>query len=62
MHYTAQNAYSGLAAQYHLHDEAERALLPQDEYDVPLTLSDVMFAADGALAYDDNSHSGSGAT
>ncbi|WP_033338671.1 multicopper oxidase family protein [Catenuloplanes japonicus] len=58
VHYTAQNAYSGLAAQYHLHDEAERALLPQDEYDVPLTLSDVMFAADGALAYDDNSHSG----
>jgi FtsP/CotA-like multicopper oxidase with cupredoxin domain len=58
VHFTAQNAYGGLAAQYHLHDPAERALLPQGEYDVPLTLTDVMFAADGSLAYDDNTHSG----
>ena len=58
VHTTAQNAYSGLAAQYHLSDAAERDLLPQGVYDVPLTISDAMFAADGSLAYDDNSHSG----
>ena len=58
VHTTAQNAYSGLAAQYHLTDAAERELLPQGVYDVPLTISDAMFAADGSLAYDDNSHSG----
>lgn len=28
VHYTAKNVYSGLVAQYHLHDEAERMLLP----------------------------------
>ena len=58
VHTTAQNAYSGLAAQYHLTDAAEQDLLPQGTYDVPLTISDAMFAADGSLAYDDNSHSG----
>jgi spore coat protein A len=58
VHHTAQNAYSGLAAQYHLHDEAERALLPQGQFDVPLTISDAMFERSGNLAYDDNSHSG----
>ena len=58
VHTTAQNAYSGLAAQYHLSDAAERDLLPQGVYDVPLTVSDAMFAADGSLAYDDNSQSG----
>jgi FtsP/CotA-like multicopper oxidase with cupredoxin domain len=55
---TAQNAYSGLAAQYHLTDAAEQALLPQGHFDVPVTLSDAMFAADGSLSYNDNSHSG----
>lgn len=58
VHTTAKNAYSGLSAQFRLHDPAERALLPQGEFDVSLTLSDVMFAADGNLAYDDNSFSG----
>src|SRR5262245_41775164 len=29
VHHTAQNAYSGLYAQYHLHDPVERELLPQ---------------------------------
>jgi FtsP/CotA-like multicopper oxidase with cupredoxin domain len=43
VHFTAQNAYSGLAAQYHLHDPIERELLPQGEYDVTGT-------AVGALA------------
>jgi spore coat protein A len=52
-HNTAQNVYGGLAGQYHVHDEAERDLLPQGAFDVPLTLSDVMFAPDGKLLYDD---------
>jgi FtsP/CotA-like multicopper oxidase with cupredoxin domain len=58
VHHTAQNAYSGLAAQYHLHDPAERELLPQGEFDVPLVVTDAMFARNGHLAYDDSSHSG----
>jgi len=58
VHHTAQNAYSGLVAQYHLHDAAEEALLPQGRYDVPLTIGDAMFAADGSLAYQDKDHSG----
>jgi FtsP/CotA-like multicopper oxidase with cupredoxin domain len=58
VHWTAHNAYSGLAAQYHIHDPIERRLLPQGEFDVPLTVSDAMFAADGELTYDDESHSG----
>jgi FtsP/CotA-like multicopper oxidase with cupredoxin domain len=58
VHYTAQNAYSGLAAQYHLHDEAERNLLPQGEFDVPITLSDIAFQANGSQLYDDRSQSG----
>jgi FtsP/CotA-like multicopper oxidase with cupredoxin domain len=58
VHNTAQNAYSGLAAQYHLHDAAELDLLPQGRYDVPLTIGDAMFAADGSLAYSDRNHSG----
>lgn len=58
VHYTAQNAYSGLAAQYHLHDPAERALLPQGEFDVALTVSDMMFTANGSQLYEDRSWSG----
>ena len=48
-HHTAQNVYSGLVAQYHLHDKVERALLPQGEFDVPLIVSDVAFREDGQL-------------
>lgn len=58
VHYTAPNVYSGLAGQYHVHDPLERELLPQGEFDVALTLSDAMFAEDGSLGYDDDSHSG----
>ncbi|MFF1253011.1 multicopper oxidase family protein [Pseudarthrobacter sp. NPDC058329] len=58
VHYTALNAYSGLAAQYHMHDPIERQLLPQGRFDVALTINDVMFAANGSLGYDDNTHSG----
>ncbi|WP_461186601.1 multicopper oxidase family protein [Arthrobacter sp. Z4-13] len=58
VHNTAQSVYSGLAGHYHLHDEVERSLLPQGRFDVPLTISDAMFAANGSLGYDDNTHSG----
>lgn len=58
VHHTAQNVYSGLFAQYHISNEWERANLPQGAYDVPLVVSDAMFAKDGALAYMDRDHSG----
>ncbi|HEX8508952.1 MAG TPA: multicopper oxidase domain-containing protein [Propionibacteriaceae bacterium] len=58
VHYTAQNAYSGLAAQYHMHDPAERDLLPQGDYDVAVTLSDIAFKANASQLYDDRSQSG----
>jgi FtsP/CotA-like multicopper oxidase with cupredoxin domain len=57
-HYTAQNVYSGLVAQYHLQDAWEKENLPQGRYDVPLIVSDAMFAKDGTLAYMDRDHSG----
>lgn len=57
-HYTAQNVYSGLLAQYHLQDAWEKENLPQGPYDVPLIVSDAMFAKDGTLAYMDRDHSG----
>jgi len=57
-HRTAENVYSGLAGQYHVHDPVERALLPTGECDVPLTVSDAMFAADGSRAFDDRDRSG----
>src|SRR5262245_39179545 len=49
--HTSENAYFGLAAQYHIHDEREMRLLPQGEFDVPLTVRDAQFAADGSLAF-----------
>lgn len=58
VHYTAQNAYSGLIAQYHLQNAWEKANLPQGKYDVPLIVSDAMFDKTGKLAYLDRDHSG----
>jgi spore coat protein A, manganese oxidase len=55
---TAQNVFSGLAAQYHLSDQYERAQLPQGEYDVPLIVSDMAFNSDGSVAFEDASHVG----
>jgi len=55
---TAQNVFSGLAAQYHLSDQYERAQLPQGEFDVPLIVSDMAFNADGSVAFDDAAHVG----
>ncbi|MDQ4006954.1 MAG: multicopper oxidase family protein [Actinomycetota bacterium] len=58
VHHTAENAYSGLYAQYHIHDRAETELLPQGEFDVPLTVVDAQFRRRGGLAFDDSDHSG----
>ena len=58
VHNTAPNVYSGLVGQYHMHDELERALLPQGRFDVAVTISDAMFAENGELGYDDNDQSG----
>lgn len=58
VHFTAQNVYSGLAGQYHVVDPAERGLLPEGKFDVPLTVTDAMFAADGKLGYNDRQQSG----
>jgi spore coat protein A len=55
---TAQNVFSGIAAQYHLSDPYERAQLPQGEFDVPLIVSDMAFNADGSPAFDDAQHVG----
>jgi FtsP/CotA-like multicopper oxidase with cupredoxin domain len=58
VHHTAKNAYSGLAAQYHLHDRVHERDLPAGAYDVGVTISDAMFSADGKLAWDDHENSG----
>ena len=54
VHHTAENAYAGLYAQYHMHDRAERELLPQGEFDVPVTVADALFDANGALTIGEN--------
>jgi spore coat protein A len=60
IHHTANNAYMGLAAQYHIIDDAvDQGLnLPTGEYDLPMVVRDAMFAANGQLIYSDNSESG----
>jgi spore coat protein A len=67
VHHTASNAYMGLAAQYHLHDDVERdsglpVRGPVDRYgqpyDVPLILRDAMFDSNAQLIFDDNFESG----
>ena len=58
VHHTAQNAYSGLFAQYHIQNAWEKENLPQGAYDVPLVVGDAMFAKTGSLAYMDRDHSG----
>ncbi|HEY0000777.1 MAG TPA: multicopper oxidase domain-containing protein [Actinoplanes sp.] len=55
---TAENVYSGLAAQYHLHDPYEQAQLPQGEFDVPLIVSDIAFNSNGSPAFDDEDNAG----
>jgi FtsP/CotA-like multicopper oxidase with cupredoxin domain len=58
VHHTALNAYGGLAAQYHLHDRDQERDLPAGAYDVPVTITDAIFSADGRLVYEDNEFSG----
>ncbi|SDY71391.1 Multicopper oxidase with three cupredoxin domains (includes cell division protein FtsP and spore coat protein CotA) [Geodermatophilus africanus] len=70
VHHTAQNVYMGLAAQYHVVDEQlERDLgIPRydrakvgttrPQYEFPLIISDVMFARNGQLMWDDDGESG----
>jgi FtsP/CotA-like multicopper oxidase with cupredoxin domain len=61
VHVTAKQVYTGLAAQYNLLPRATDPTfgLPVDnEFDLPLMISDVAFRSDGNLLYDD--HSGSG--
>nr|WP_297422373.1 multicopper oxidase family protein [uncultured Actinotalea sp.] len=57
-HRTATNVYSGLAGHFHVKDDYERGQLPQGEFDVPLTITDAMFASDGRLLFDDDGHKG----
>ena len=49
----------GLAAMYLMSDELEDRLpIPKGAYDLPVVITDKMFAADGKLMYDDEGHSG----
>lgn len=58
VHHTAENAYMGCAAQYHMHDDMELALpIPHGRYDVPLIIQDKIFATDGSFVYDDQGDS-----
>jgi spore coat protein A len=57
-HHTAPNIYGGLAAQYHVLPpvgEPTFGLPVDDEFDVPLVISDVAFRADGQLLMDPHS-------
>jgi FtsP/CotA-like multicopper oxidase with cupredoxin domain len=59
VHFTAPNAYMGLAAMYILHDPFELSLqLPRDRYDVPIVIKDALFTSTGALIFDDHGESG----
>src|SRR3954453_1532395 len=60
-HHTAPNIYGGLAAQYHILPPAGEPTLGlpvDDEFDVPLVISDVAFRADGQLLMDPPSTTG----
>jgi spore coat protein A, manganese oxidase len=50
--HTAENAYHGLIAQYHMSDDFEQSLpIPRGVYDVPLLIGDAMFNNDGSLLF-----------
>jgi spore coat protein A, manganese oxidase len=60
VHHTAQNAYMGLAAQYHLHDDVEDSLpIPKSygRYDIPLIIQDKIFDTNGQFVFDDGGES-----
>ncbi|MGK5172329.1 multicopper oxidase family protein [Geodermatophilus sp. CPCC 205761] len=59
-HFTAENVYTGLASQYHLlpaEGEPTFGLPVDDEFDLPLIISDAAFKSNGDLLFDDNSES-----
>ncbi|MGB7316162.1 MAG: multicopper oxidase domain-containing protein [Nodosilinea sp.] len=59
VHHTAENAYMGCAAQYHIHNKRELNLpIPHGRYDVPLVIQDKIFAQNGDFIFDDQGHSG----
>ena len=59
VHHTAENAYSGLIAQYHLSDGSESVLqLPQGPYDVELMVHDIMFQSNGSILFNLDDESG----
>lgn len=59
VHHTAENAYMGCAAQYHIHNKRELSLpIPHGRYDVPLIIQDKIFAQNGDFIFDDQGHSG----
>ena len=61
VHHTAENAYMGLAAQYHLHDSVEDGLpIPKSygRYDFPLIIQDKIFDTNGQFVFDNNSFAG----
>jgi spore coat protein A, manganese oxidase len=63
VHHTAENAYMGLAAQYHCADPAASTngvVLPHvyGWNDFPLVISDKAFQSSGDLLFDDEGHSG----
>lgn len=70
VHHTAENVYMGLAAQYHLVDEGlerslgiprydrDKAAQGKPQYEFPLIISDVMFAKNGQLMWNDDGESG----
>jgi spore coat protein A, manganese oxidase len=61
VHVTAQQVYTGLAAQYQLippAGEPTRGVPTGDDFDLPLILSDHAFRSDGNLLFDDRSGSG----
>jgi spore coat protein A len=59
VHFTAPNAYMGLAAMYILHDDHELSLpIPHGRYDIPLVIKDALFTKSGALIFDDHGESG----
>jgi spore coat protein A, manganese oxidase len=57
--HTAENAYHGLVAQYHILDPEEVALeIPHGVYDVPLLIGDALFNKDGSLLFSLEDQSG----
>ena len=59
MDHTGRNVYMGLAGMYLLKDAADDGLaLPSGEYDVPLMITNRLFAKDGKLVYSHDDHFG----